>query len=249
MTRNALVTGAGQGIGFGIAERLAGDGFHVYVTDYDERLAKEAADKVGGTPLVLDVADPDSIAAASAAVPALGVLVNCAGVYPWAPLMDVTREEFDRVLSVNVHGVLSCIQAFHAQLKADGAGAIVNITSMSAQLAAPGLTAYATSKAAATMLTQQAALELAGDGIRVNAVAPGSIQTEGTNRAVKPGEEPDVTPNLPLGRLGIPADVAKVVSFLSSDDSGYVTGQTILVDGGLTGNTFALFRLAQAAAR
>ncbi|MFI5623343.1 SDR family NAD(P)-dependent oxidoreductase [Nocardioides sp. NPDC051685] len=249
MTRNALVTGAGQGIGFGIAERLAEDGFHVYVTDYDERLAKEAADKVAGTPLVLDVTDPDSIASASTVVPALGVLVNCAGVYPSMPLMEVSREDFDRVLRVNVHGVLSCMQAFHAQLRADGAGAIVNVTSMSAHVAAPGLAAYATSKAAATMLTQQAALEFAGDSIRVNAVAPGSIQTEGTNRAVKPGEDPDPTPNIPLGRLGIPADVAKAVSFLSSDDSGYVTGQTILVDGGLVGNTFALFRLAQAAAR
>ncbi|MDR5699127.1 SDR family NAD(P)-dependent oxidoreductase [Agromyces aerolatus] len=242
MTRYALVTGAGQGIGFGIAKRLADDGYHVYTTDYNAELANAAAEQLGGTPLVLDVADPKSVTDASAKVPELSVLVNSAGIYPWSPLVDISVEEFDRVFAVNVRGNLLCMQAFHPQLAADGAGAIVNITSMSALAPAIGVGSYAASKAAAAMLIQQAAVEFAPDGIRVNGVAPGSVQTEGTNRAIKDGEAPQAAPFIPLGRLAGPADMASVVSFLASDDAGYVTGQNIVVDGGFLNNTFALYR-------
>ncbi len=242
MTRYALVTGAGQGIGFGIAKRLTEDGYHVYVTDYDEGLAKAAAEKLGGTALVLDVSDPQSVKDAAAKVPELSVLVNSAGIYPWSPLVDISVEEFDRVFAINVRGNLLCMQAFHPQLAADGRGAIVNITSMSALAPAIGVGSYAASKAAAAMLIQQAAVEYAPDGIRVNGVAPGSVQTEGTNRAIKEGEAPQDAPFIPLGRLAGPADMASVVSFLASDDAGYVTGQNIVVDGGFLNNTFALYR-------
>ncbi|WP_173922435.1 SDR family NAD(P)-dependent oxidoreductase [Agromyces sp. Marseille-P2726] len=242
MTRYALVTGAGQGIGFGIAKRLTEDGFHVYVTDYNQELAGAAAEKLGGTPLVLDVSNPQSVRDAAALVPELSVLVNSAGIYPWSPLVDISVEEFDRVFAVNVRGNLLCMQAFHPHLAADGKGAIVNITSMSALAPAIGVGSYAASKAAAAMLIQQAAVEFAPDGIRVNGVAPGSVQTEGTNRAIKEGEAPQEAPFIPLGRLAGPADMASVVSFLASDDAGYVTGQNIVVDGGFLNNTFALYR-------
>lgn len=244
MTRYALVTGAGQGIGFGIAKRLTDDGYHVYVTDYDEDLASAAAAKLGGTPLVLDVGDPQSVKDAAAKVPELSVLVNSAGIYPWSPLVDISVEEFDRVFAINVRGNLLCMQAFHPQLAADGKGAIVNITSMSALAPAIGVGSYAASKAAAAMLIQQAAVEFATDGIRVNGVAPGSVQTEGTNRAIKEGEAPQDAPFIPLGRLAGPADMASVVSFLASNDAGYITGQNIVVDGGFLNNTFALYRHA-----
>ncbi|WP_167042217.1 SDR family oxidoreductase [Salinibacterium sp. ZJ454] len=242
MTRYALVTGAGQGIGFGIAKRLTDDGYHVYTTDYDEELAKAAAQKLGGTALQLDVGNPESVKAAAAKVPELAVLVNSAGIYPWSPLLSISVEEFDRVFSINVRGNLLCMQAFHPQLAADGKGAIVNITSMSALAPAVGVGSYAASKAAAAMLIQQASIEFAPDGIRVNGVAPGSVQTEGTNRAIKEGDEPQKAPFIPLGRLAGPADMASVVSFLASDDAGYVTGQNIVVDGGFLNNTFALYR-------
>jgi NAD(P)-dependent dehydrogenase (short-subunit alcohol dehydrogenase family) len=242
MTRYALVTGAGQGIGFGIAKRLTEDGYHVYVTDYNEELAIAAAEKLGGTPLVLDVSDPQSVKEAAAQVPELSVLVNSAGIYPWSPLVDISVEEFDRVFAINVRGNLLCMQAFHPQLAADGKGAIVNITSMSALAPAIGVGSYAASKAAAAMLIQQAAVEFAPDGIRVNGVAPGSVQTEGTNRAIAEGEAPQDAPFIPLGRLAGPADMASVVSFLASADAGYVTGQNIVVDGGFLNNTFALYR-------
>lgn len=244
MTRYALVTGAGQGIGFGIAKRLTEDGCHVFTTDYDEGLAKAAADKLDGTALTLDVSDPESVQAAAAKVPELSVLVNSAGIYPWSPLLEISVEEFDRVFAVNVRGNLLCMQAFHPQLAADGKGAIVNITSMSALAPAVGVGSYAASKAAAAMLIQQAAVEFAPAGIRVNGVAPGSVQTEGTNRAIKDGEEPQKAPFIPLGRLAGPADMASVVSFLASADAGYVTGQNIVVDGGFLNNTFALYRHA-----
>jgi 3-oxoacyl-[acyl-carrier protein] reductase len=242
MTRYALVTGAGQGIGFGIAKRLTDDGYHVYVTDYDEGLALSAADMRGATALRLDVSDPQSIKDAAAKVPELSVLVNSAGIYPWSPLLEISVEEFDRVFAINVRGNLLCMQAFHPQLAADGKGAIVNITSMSALAPAVGVGSYAASKAAAAMLIQQSAIEFAPDGIRVNGVAPGSVQTEGTNRAIKEGEEPDSAPFIPLGRLSGPVDVANVVSFLTSTDAGYVTGQNIVVDGGFLNNVFELYR-------
>jgi NAD(P)-dependent dehydrogenase (short-subunit alcohol dehydrogenase family) len=244
MTRNALVTGAGQGIGYGIAKRLTDDGYHVYTTDYDEQLAEAAAAQLGGTALRLDVGDPQSVKDAAAKVPELGVLVNSAGIYPWSPLLGISVEEFDRVFAINVRGNLLCMQAFHPQLAADGRGAIVNITSMSALIPAVGVGSYAASKAAAAMLIQQAAIEFAPDGIRVNGVAPGSVQTEGTNRAIAEGEEPQKAPFIPLGRLAGPADMASVVSFLASEDAGYVTGQSIVVDGGFLSNTFALYRHA-----
>ena len=244
MTRYALVTGAGQGIGYGIAKRLTDDGYHVYTTDYDAQLAEAAAAKLGGTALRLDVGDPQSVKDAAAKVPALSLLVNSAGIYPWSPLLGISVEEFDRVFAINVRGNLLCMQAFHPQLAADGQGAIVNITSMSALIPAIGVGSYAASKAAAAMLIQQAAIEFAPDGIRVNGVAPGSVQTEGTNRAIVEGEEPQKAPFIPLGRLAGPADMASVVSFLASDDAGYVTGQNIVVDGGFLANTFALYRHA-----
>jgi NAD(P)-dependent dehydrogenase (short-subunit alcohol dehydrogenase family) len=158
--------------------------------------------------------------------------------------LGISVEEFDRVFAINVRGNLLCMQAFHPQLSRDGKGAIVNITSMSALLPAVGVGSYAASKAAAAMLIQQAAIEFAPEGIRVNGVAPGSVQTEGTNRAIAEGEEPQKAPFIPLGRLAGPADIANVVSFLASDDAGYVTGQNIVVDGGFLNNTFALYRQA-----
>lgn len=247
MPRNALVTGAGQGIGFGIAERLAADGFHVYVTDYDGELAARAAERIGGTALTLDVSSQESIKAAAAQVADLGVLVNCAGIYPWSPLLEITQEEFDRVFAINVRGNLQCMQAFYPQLAADGKGAIVNITSMSAITPAVGVGSYAASKAAAAMLIQQSAIEFAPAGIRVNGVAPGSVQTEGTNRAIKDGEEPAKAARIPLGRYAAPADIANVVSFLASEDAAYVTAQNIVVDGGFLNNTFDLYRIASQA--
>src|SRR5215211_4291175 len=176
MTKYALVTGSGQGIGYGIAKRLTEDGFHVYVTDYSAKLAEEAAARLGGTPIRLDVSDAESVAAAASQVPELDALVNSAGIYPWLGFTEIDVENFDRLFHVNVLGPILTTNAFAPIIATRGGGAIVNITSMSQDHAAPGVSAYSASKAAAHGVTKLAALEYADRGIRVNSIAPGTIQ-------------------------------------------------------------------------
>lgn len=242
--KNALVTGAGQGIGFGIAKRLSEDGFHVYVTDYSAELAEAGARRIGGTALQLDVSDPASVTAAAAQVSALDALVNSAGVYPWLGFDEITVEDFDRLFHVNVLGPILTTNAFAPILSAHGRGAIVNITSMSQEHAAPGVSAYSASKAAAHGVTKLAALQYAEQGIRVNSVAPGTIQTEGMNNALADGETPRDSALIPLGRAGAPNDIASAVSFFVGDDSAYITGQSLTVDGGYTTALFNFYRAA-----
>jgi NAD(P)-dependent dehydrogenase (short-subunit alcohol dehydrogenase family) len=244
MTKYALVTGSGQGIGYGIASRLIQDGFHVYVTDYSLELARQAADRLGGTPIQLDVSDAASVAAAVSQVPELDALVNSAGIYPWLAFSDITVEDFDQLFHVNVLGPILTTNAFAPIIAAGGGGAIVNITSMSQDHAAPGVSAYSASKAAAHGVTKLAALEYADRGIRVNSVAPGTIQTEGMQNALSEGESPRDSPLIPLGRAGAPDDIASAVSFLVGPDSTYITGQSLTVDGGYTTALFNFYRAA-----
>ncbi|WP_167042233.1 SDR family oxidoreductase [Salinibacterium sp. ZJ454] len=244
MMKYALVTGSGQGIGYGIAKRLAEDGFHVYVTDYSAELAEQAAKQLGGTPIRLDVSDADSVAAAVAQVPELDALVNSAGIYPWLGFRDISVADFDQLFHVNVLGPILTINAFAPIIAARGGGAIVNITSMSQDHASPGVSAYSASKAAAHGVTKLAALEYAERGIRVNSVAPGTIQTEGMKNALADGESPRESALIPLGRAGAPADIASAVSFLVGPDSSYITGQSLTVDGGYTTALFDFYRAA-----
>lgn len=244
MARYALVTGAGQGIGYGIAKRLTEDGFSVYVTDYSAQLAEEAAERLGGTPLRLDVSDAQSVGDAAAQIPKLDVLVNSAGIYPWLGFSEITLEDFDRLFHVNVLGPILAINAFAPIMAARGGGAVVNITSMSQDHASPGVSAYSASKAAAHGVTKLAALEYADRGIRVNSVAPGTIQTEGMRNAVEYGESPRDVALIPLGRAGAPKDIASAVSFLVGPDSAYITGQSLTVDGGYTTALFNFYRAA-----
>lgn len=240
----ALVTGAGQGIGFGIARRLTEDGFHVYVTDYSAELANAAAQELGGTPLTLDVSDPASVAAAAEEVAELDVLVNSAGIYPWLAFNEISVADFDRLFHVNVLGPILTTNAFAPLIAQRGGGAIVNITSMSQDHAAPGVSAYSASKAAAHGVTKLASLEYADRGIRVNSVAPGTIQTEGMQNALTGDEAPRDSDLIPLGRAGAPSDIASVVSFLVGPDSSYMTGQSLTVDGGYTNALFNFYRAA-----
>ncbi|MDR5699119.1 SDR family NAD(P)-dependent oxidoreductase [Agromyces aerolatus] len=244
MTKHALITGAGQGIGFGIATRLAADGFHVTVTDHSAELAERAAARLGGTAIRLDVSDAESVDAAAALVPELDALVNSAGIYPWLGFSEIRVEDFDRLFHVNVLGPILTTNAFAPALAAGGGGAIVNITSMSQDHASPGVSAYSASKAAAHGVTKLAALEYADRGIRVNSVAPGTIQTEGMQNALADGEAPRDSALIPLGRAGAPADIASAVSFLVGPDSAYITGQSLTVDGGYTTALFDFYRAA-----
>lgn len=231
--RAAFVTGAARGIGRAVALRLAAEGRTVFAADRD--LPEPAP---GVRPVAVDVTDCGALGAAIAeaddAVP-LDVLVNNAGIGFAEPLATMTPERFDLLMAVNVRAVYFGIQAAAAVMAPRGRGSIVNLASTSA-FAASGspMTAYDTSKGAVRMMTTTVARELAPAGLRVNAVAPGTIDTDLTRSIAADQAALDelVARRIPLGRLGVPSDIAAAVAWLASDEAAYVTGQTLVVDGG-----------------
>ena len=238
--RVALVTGAGRGIGREIALELARAGADVAVNYYDEpdRAQATAADiealGVRAMAVGADVGDAAAVhrmvEEVTAAFGSLDILVNNAGVQTWTPFLDVTESEWDLVIRTNLKGCFLCMQA--AARAMSRGGVIVNIGSGCNKVPFPGLVAYTASKGGIEMLTKVAAVELAPHGIRVNCVAPGAVEIERTRLEVDDyaGTWGAVTP---LGRVGQPEDVARTVRFLASNDSAFITGQTIWVDGGL----------------
>jgi len=236
----ALVTGAARGIGLATAKRFLADGWSVALLDID-------GDNLGRTFTVLakpattvaitrDVADAAGV---SRAVEAIGqkfgrldALVNNAGIAIFKPILDVTYEDWSRVLAVNLTGPFLCTQAAAPLLRDSGGGAIVNITSISGLRASTLRTAYGTSKAGLAHLTQQQAIELAPLGIRVNAVAPGPVDTA-MAKAVHTAEiRAAYHDAIPLNRYGLESELAEVIFFLCSERASYITGQTLAVDGG-----------------
>ncbi len=237
--RGAVVTGGARGLGLAIAQRLAEAGAAVLVADIDADAAAAAAAELPGDALALalDVRDPDAMAAAAAhaaeAFGSLDVWVNNAGIFPPAHPLRASKEEFERILEINVTGTQLGCQA--AALQMAGRGVIVNIASTAAYR---GAGAYSASKWAVRGLTSGLAAQLGPDGIRVVGVAPSLVATPGI-AAVRDGggqrieDHFDAHVNrLPLGREGQPDDIARVVVFLASDAAAYVTGVTLPVDGG-----------------
>jgi 3-oxoacyl-[acyl-carrier protein] reductase len=231
--RLAVVTGAGQGLGEAIGRRLAADGYEVAALDLDDDRGAAVAADIGGRFLHCDVSDPDSVRAAAAEVGPADILVNNAGIWFTEPTLDASDEHLQAVVAVNILGVLYCSRAFVPSMIEQGAGSIVNLSSGAAKSSSPGYGVYPASKAAVISLTRQLAMEWGPAGIRVNAVGPGVIQTE-RNRANFEGAGKSRASRVPLGRTGVPADVADVVSALCSHDMRYVTGQIVYVDGGLS---------------
>lgn len=241
--RGAFVTGGARGIGRAICLRLAADGWTVHASDLDaEPLAALASE--GGAEghdvrtVELDVTDcaalETAIRRADQETP-LGVLVNNAGIGFAEPLASMTPERFDRLFAVNVRAVYFAIRAAAEVMGPRGGGSIVNLASTSAFTASGSpMTAYDTSKGAVRMMTTTTARELAASGIRVNAVAPGTIDTELTRSIARDQAALDelVARRIPLGRLGEPEDIAAAVAWLASDAAAYVTGHTLVVDGG-----------------
>ncbi|GAA4167620.1 SDR family oxidoreductase [Phytohabitans flavus] len=237
----ALVTGASRGIGYAVAERLVAEGARVCVTARKAEALQEAAAALGGPDVVLAVAgkadDPEhqaeTVERAIATFGRLDILVNNTGINPtFGPLLETDPGAVRKVFEVNVFAAVAWLRhAYDAWLGKHG-GAVVNMSSIAGMGSAPGLGAYAASKAALIQVTAQLAVELA-PGVRVNAVAPAVVKTRFAT-ALFAGREDEVAAAYPLGRLGLPADVAGAVAFLVSPDAAWITGQTLVLDGGLT---------------
>jgi NAD(P)-dependent dehydrogenase (short-subunit alcohol dehydrogenase family) len=236
----ALVTGAGRGIGLATARRFLADGWRVALLEIDAALLDAAmaslADPAATLALRCDVADADGVAAAIAAVRArfgrLDALVNNAGIAVFKPLLETTLEDWNRVLAVNLTGAFICTQAAAPLMAEGGGGAIVNITSISGLRASTLRVAYGTSKAALAHLTRQQAVELAALNIRVNAVAPGPVDTAMAKAVHTPAIRKDYHDTIPLNRYGLEGELAETIVFLCGDRASYTTGQVIAVDGG-----------------
>ena len=238
--KTALVTGAARGIGLATAKRFLADGWRVALLDIDgENLARTCAalERSDTTmPIVCDVSDAAGVAAAVASVAErfgrLDALVNNAGIAIFKPILEVTYEDWTRVLAVNLTGPFLVAQAAVPLMRDSGGGAIVNITSISGLRASTLRTAYGTSKAGLAHLTKQQAAELAALGIRVNAVAPGPVDTAMAKAVHTPEIRQDYHDHMPLNRYGFEEELADAIHFLCSDRASYITGQILAVDGG-----------------
>jgi NAD(P)-dependent dehydrogenase (short-subunit alcohol dehydrogenase family) len=236
----ALVTGAARGIGLAVAKRFLGEGWRVALLDIEGALLEQSFKALGDPDntmtLHADVADAGAVAKAFAAVQArfgrLDALVNNAGIAIFKPLLETTQADWERVLAVNLTGPFLCTQAAAPLMREHGGGAIVNITSISALRASTLRTAYGTSKAGLAHLTKQFAVELATLGIRVNAVAPGPVETAMAKAVHTPAIRADYHDTIPLNRYGGEEELADAVFFLCSERASYITGQMLAVDGG-----------------
>jgi len=247
ISNSAIVTGAAQGIGRGIAERLMRDGANVLVFGRTQAKVEETARDLNrmfdgnarAVPFTGDVRRPEDVArsleVATRELGLPGILVNNAGTATLAPLLDLPDEDFDQVMAINLKGPFLFMKAFaRALVQAKKPGVVVNISSLNQLAVTDGLSHYCASKAGLANLSKVAASELGRHGIRVNVVAPGAIQTplaESVGLIEVMGHE--FLARTPLGKpCGMPSDVAGVVSFLCGEDAAWITGETLSVDGG-----------------
>ncbi len=239
--RAAVVTGAAQGIGRAYARRIAADGARVFLGDVAD--AGETAELIGAeggqaTALSCDVSDPESVAAFAAQVAEQGgadMLVHNAGIYPMRHFEEITFEEWRKVMSVNLDSIFLLTQALLPHMREQGWGRIVGIASGMFHAGAPGSLHYVASKGGVIGFVRSLAAEVGVDGVTVNAIAPGLIRSPGTSTGVhdEMGLFEMVTQFQAIKRTGLPEDLVGTLSFLLSDDAAYLTGQTLLVDGGM----------------
>jgi len=238
--RVALVSGAARGIGAGIARALAQNGCTVYVGDIDEAGARACAASLAlhGFGVKLDVRDEADARSVVTEIArqhgGLDILVNNAGVLCAGPSDKVSREEWDRLVAVNLTGVFNCVQAALPAMSGRRGASIVNIASVSAEKGggAFGNIWYGATKAAVVAITKGLAREFGPRGVRVNAISPGIIETDMVRDLITPEVRARFMPRFPIGRFGREEDVANVILFLVSDAASFVTGETVAVDGG-----------------
>ncbi len=237
----AIVTGAGRGIGKAIAMAFAREGAAVGVIDLDAGSAEATAREIGGVGRTArasetDVGDPDRVRAAvdeiAGALGGVDILVNNAGVETMRPFLEVTPEEWDQQVRTNLSGTFFCMQAAARLMAERGYGRIVNISSVAGLMGPIDLAPYGAVKAGIVGLTRAGALDLADHGITVNAVAPGPIQTELLAKVWSPDAMRERAGHAPIARFGTVDEIARAVLFLSSRDSGFINGVTLVVDGG-----------------
>jgi len=242
----ALITGGAQGIGYACAEAIAENGAKIVLSDINADGVEKAAERLGGGTVAIacDMGAPADIAAMFDRIEAdlgpVSILVNNAGIARPGDFLETSLETFQDVINVNLTGTFVALQRAARSMVAKGIkGAIVNMSSINAQVAIPAVAAYCASKGGVMQLTKASALALAPHGIRVNAVGPGSIDTEmmaGVN--ANPEAMKMVMSRTPLGRVGDPREIGDVVAFLASDKASYITGETIYVDGGRLGMNY-----------
>ncbi|MFS2032926.1 SDR family NAD(P)-dependent oxidoreductase [Polaromonas sp. CT11-55] len=236
--RVCIVTGGAQGIGEACARRFAREAAHVVIADIDDARGTALAQELGGLYVHCDVGDRAQVdvlvAQAVAAHGRIDVLVNNAGIFKAAEFLEVTEADFDAVLRINLKGSFLVGQAVARVMAAAGKGSIVNMSSVNGVLAIPTIASYNVSKGGINQLTRVMALSLADKGVRVNAVAPGTISTELAAKAVLTSDEAKakIMSRTPMKRLGEPSEIADTVAYLASDAASYVTGEIVVVDGG-----------------
>jgi len=239
--RVAVVTGAASGVGRGIATVLAREGASVAVADIDlgsaDTLARELTDQgLEAAAVAVDVTDRESVGQMAGSVlerwGRIDLLAANAGVFPAADIADITDELFDRIMGINVKGAIFSIQACLPSMREAGYGRIVMTSSITGPaVGAPGYSTYGASKAAMLGFMRNAALEVAGDGVTINAIQPGNVRTPGFAE-LPPEWQQRMVDVIPMGRLAEPEDLGWAVRFLASEEAGYITGQTLVLDGG-----------------
>lgn len=237
----AVVTGAGQGIGRSAAVRFAEEGASVWAIDRNSAtLANLATENPEIITAVLDVSDGAGIEELANRVGAMDVLFNCAGVVHNGSIIDCAEADWDQAMDVNVKSMYLMARSFIQQMIERGGGSIINMASVISSISGvPNRCAYGVSKAAVIGLTKAIAADLAGDGIRCNAIAPGTVQSPSLDDRLAAFDDPEATRELfisrqPLGRLGTTEEIAALALYLASDESQYATGSIYVIDGGMT---------------
>jgi 2-hydroxycyclohexanecarboxyl-CoA dehydrogenase len=234
----AVVTGGANGIGAGIARRLAADGAHVTILDLDRDAASALAEEIGGAATEVDVTDVAGVQAALGGEKPWEILVNNAGYDQFCWFTDVTAQQWRRMLAVNLEGVFACTQAVLPSMQRARYGRVITVSSEAGRIGSKGNAVYAATKAAAFGFSKSIARENARFGITANIVVPGPIDTPLLDKVRAQGEIGDkqiaaMIAGTQLGRLGTPEDVAAAAAFLASPEAGYITGESVAVSGGM----------------